>query len=735
MVKQKSINHRRLLGIAGSYLVAFLLPFLSISWMWYLTATESTEQQVKLMAKNQMIQLDHSLDREFMRFVHLTERMSDNHQLSLSSLDHPYYAKEGKELLHTYKLTSDWIEEIYVYYHKDRPEVLYSSSGHYSLKLFLQKKAEDTIDTQKKLLNQLAVTDTTLVKMAPKDTASSFLYLYVVPIKSKEGALQSTVVYEIKNSNFVKLLDSYSDSDKNVVCLIDGSNRLVTKTKKEELNLFLGVPQSIEKLMKKDKMKIEQKDYFVQRLKNTHLDLVILSLINPASALLKIKRVQTNILVLFWLILCTGLGIVLLFSLRYLRPLQKIERLFQSLQKDSTISFSSLKDIYDSLENFFVKHQTLNRQNQLQAPYAREQVIHRLLNNQLVIDSEIEQLLTAVHISFSTNYFFIATMDLKPFADRKEQLKKQLIILLSMKSCVYGIENTGEQTFSLAIGCGTPTDQVEIVHSVFPTCLQPISLGVGSVVERLGDLHQSYMESLTALYYIREKQAICFFSDLSSRKKARTIEYPVDLRSSFMHCLEKGELTAALKTIEELISYGRVKLGSLSLQKLYGYHLLNTTIQIGRELIGESIFNGIEERADFSNLNQLETILKDLVRRICEKVRETSNKGTDCLEQQILAYLNQHFQSAQLCLESTAEVFEVSTSFVSRSIRKESGLTFSKYIQRLRFRQIKQELVETELPIKIIIQQNGYYDTSNFTRKFRQLVGMTPGKYREKNRR
>ncbi|HCE11432.1 MAG TPA: hypothetical protein DEQ24_01410, partial [Enterococcus sp.] len=32
--------------------------------------------------------------------------------------------------------------------------------------------------------------------------------------------------------------------------------------------------------------------------------------------------------------------------------------------------------------------------------------------------------------------------------------------------------------------------------------------------------------------------------------------------------------------------------------------------------------------------------------------------------------------------------------------------------------------------IKEIIQENGYYDVSNYTRKFRTIVGMTPGQYR-----
>jgi AraC-like DNA-binding protein len=81
-----------------------------------------------------------------------------------------------------------------------------------------------------------------------------------------------------------------------------------------------------------------------------------------------------------------------------------------------------------------------------------------------------------------------------------------------------------------------------------------------------------------------------------------------------------------------------------------------------------------------------------------------------------------------------AEEFDVSISYLSRFIKKETGLTFSKYIQELRLEHIKKELIETDKPIKEIILSSGYYDVSNYTRKFKTIVGMTPGQFRSKNR-
>lgn len=63
-------------------------------------------------------------------------------------------------------------------------------------------------------------------------------------------------------------------------------------------------------------------------------------------------------------------------------------------------------------------------------------------------------------------------------------------------------------------------------------------------------------------------------------------------------------------------------------------------------------------------------------------------------------------------------------------MKEETNTTFAKYVANIRMEKIKQALIETDDPIKEIIQSNGYYDVSNFTRKFRQVVGVTPGQFR-----
>ena len=173
---------------------------------------------------------------------------------------------------------------------------------------------------------------------------------------------------------------------------------------------------------------------------------------------------------------------------------------------------------------------------------------------------------------------------------------------------------------------------------------------------------------------------------------------------------------------------------SYSGQKMYGFYLLNAVAKVSSNLQNKTILKKAERSAKFSNLLELKQQLLMLAKMICEVMQVKPQNQESVLKKELFEYLHKNYASSQLSMEKLADEFQLSVSYLSRFIKKETGTTFSKYLQELRLEKIKQELIETDLPIKTIIQKNGYYDVSNYTRKFRTNVGVTPGQYRTMNR-
>jgi AraC-like DNA-binding protein len=65
----------------------------------------------------------------------------------------------------------------------------------------------------------------------------------------------------------------------------------------------------------------------------------------------------------------------------------------------------------------------------------------------------------------------------------------------------------------------------------------------------------------------------------------------------------------------------------------------------------------------------------------------------------------------------------------------ELGLSYSKSVNQTRLRLAAARLAETDISIAEISDSLGYTDASNFSRAFRAKTGISPGAYRQRNRR
>ena len=102
------------------------------------------------------------------------------------------------------------------------------------------------------------------------------------------------------------------------------------------------------------------------------------------------------------------------------------------------------------------------------------------------------------------------------------------------------------------------------------------------------------------------------------------------------------------------------------------------------------------------------------------------------LEKQVVKYIYDHYASPDISLEEIASENDISISYVSKLVKEETGESFSNILQNLRMEKFKELLLTTDQPIKELVQEVGYYDVSNFTRKFRKENNIMPGEYRKK---
>jgi two-component system response regulator YesN len=89
----------------------------------------------------------------------------------------------------------------------------------------------------------------------------------------------------------------------------------------------------------------------------------------------------------------------------------------------------------------------------------------------------------------------------------------------------------------------------------------------------------------------------------------------------------------------------------------------------------------------------------------------------------------------QVTLADIARVSYLSVSRLSHVFKEEMGITIVDYLTSVRIERAKQLLLATNQSCTEICFEVGYNNQSYFTRTFKGFVGMTPRKFRARNRR
>jgi AraC-like DNA-binding protein len=99
-----------------------------------------------------------------------------------------------------------------------------------------------------------------------------------------------------------------------------------------------------------------------------------------------------------------------------------------------------------------------------------------------------------------------------------------------------------------------------------------------------------------------------------------------------------------------------------------------------------------------------------------------------------LEYIHEHYQEA-LDLPTLAALEGFNPTYYSEWFRKETGLTVTAYLQKLRLDEAKKLLHHTDLSLAQIAQHVGYQHHASLTRLFQQYEQITPSTYRRQSRK
>lgn len=273
-------------------------------------------------------------------------------------------------------------------------------------------------------------------------------------------------------------------------------------------------------------------------------------------------------------------------------------------------------------------------------------------------------------------------------------------------------------------------------------------IGVGKSYFDIENIKSSSIESITAIRYsyIYGNNSVIEFDKLSIDKEYKTINIAKELEvlKTLLGGRNIEESVAQIKHIISKIKNSGSNIFSVKRAIIELVSLTSKWIresEVGFEENGEKLnMKNSVAALSMDAIASADTIdiAEDLLINVCTYLYDPTSDEKEIIdESQILRnnfmnYINENCYDANFSIKQMASDFNITQSYLSQRFKVITGQTISSYINNKRIEKAKDMLINTDILIKDIILEIGYYDVSSFLRKFKQCEGITPGAYREK---
>lgn len=265
------------------------------------------------------------------------------------------------------------------------------------------------------------------------------------------------------------------------------------------------------------------------------------------------------------------------------------------------------------------------------------------------------------------------------------------------------------------------------------------TVSVSSVVRSLDEIHEAYEEALDVMKYKEAmgiRHTLCY--DEIQDVGARIYNYPYNMEQRLGNMIRAGNYEDAVRAIDNIFESNLDK--NLDAPSVAQYLMISLTSTISRtlnEMSGETdgSFHGevppIYEMLACKTVPEMRMTLYEYLKTLCGSVAQASQQGENWIKKDVLPHVAANYADVNLSVSQIAEEFHVHPVYLSRLFKEQMGEGLLEYITKFRVERAKEILRESKLMLDDVALAVGYNNARTFSRAFKKIEGITPGKYRE----
>lgn len=664
----------------------------------------------------------------------LTER--DRYSVTLA-------LKEFKSL----KMAHEMVTDSYVYF--NRGDFLLSQSAFYDPDDYFKVHHEGSGHTKQEWYSMLSekymgdwivypyTTDTGTTKQA-------ILYMRSLPVENRGEPLATSVIV-LELERFQAPIQKVNWINQGSVLILNDSNQVLAST------IETALPESItyDRLSGESGMIYETwngKKMAVSYISSDSANLKYVSVL-PVKVFMEKSSYIRNLLIAALLIsLLLGAVAAYLLAKRNYHP---VHNLVRSLSSQAQFSLAEIKNEYSLIFH------ALGQQNKV----LRNLLFERLMKGRLEANFPLTEALESYGISFTSDRYVVILIHIEDYAELfkhnngdVEQQRKfvQMIVgniveeMCRQRHLAYIAELNDVLACLVNVQDGTDEEVQGGLYRLIGEARQLIqskfnihfTTSLSRVHKSTSGIPAAYQEALKAMEYklLLGSTEIIQYEQLQSHE--HEYWYTWEKEQRLITAIKAGETDLALSILDEVFDAMRSQgLLPIEMVRCFLFDMAGTVMKALYEADYTRISMNTHQKdlwklLECVNVTDIKRGLSEIVEQIANELKQKKSRPSG-LAVDLAAYIQAHYQDANLGVAVIAEHFGMNPVYLTRVYKENTGDTLLDAINKTRLRAAISLLSEDELTIKEIAEQVGFYSSNTFIRTFKKMEGITPGMYRD----